>query len=826
LICSNCKKQIPDDSAFCEYCGAKLTVEPETKKCEKCGAIVRVDALFCESCGAKFVAEEPEVVPIEPEVITAEEETSNDPKPVKKITFGSVILYLAIAAFVAGSLYFIVSRMDSNELNVKQGEPQKATEEAITSKEDIQYDEKQIGLLFNYVESLDGYELVGIDRKDAYPVETGVYNLNIPEYVRLKRVVSVADGALSSMDGITFDTVVIPSGLKNLPTSVFDNTGVRKFEVSQNNEYFSSVNGVLYNKDQTELLYYASKDSSNRFVIPSSVTTIKSGAFTWAGEIIMVYIPKTVKTVESSSFVFKDAKAYHIYYESNFEGVEKPDNFGYSEDTPVCVQWNVPQSKFDKFKDIEPNDNVSKEQYTITFAANGGSGFMEDITVGAGGSIMPPLCKFEREGYMFCGWSEYPGNNIISTVFYPTKDMKLVANWWKDPNYSENTYTIRFDPGEGSGTMSEIVVKKGESVLLPTCEYKKEGYNFYHWTEYPMNRYVAGNNAVYTPTKSITLKALWTPAKYYTVTLNSNDNRNATKSTRVDIGKEYVVSDSVFSGNGKNIIGWLDKEHNVKYDYNVGKCINEDVTLYAIWKEETLTDQSGSIGTNVTFSFSASTKVLTISGSGEMSDHEYNKAPWEDYKEYTEGIVVEEGVTKLGSNAFYGCSAAKYITLPDSLKVIEFNAFRACSSLKTITIPKNVERIWGSGQTFADDNLEEIIVAEGNKRYESVDGVLFDKIDHILKSYPAAKKGSTYSIPNTTVKVLGMAFSNSQYLESITIPKSVTFIDGNSLVHRCKKLVTVYYEGTSAEYEAIEKYIAPSGGTTLPDTVKLVCLGD
>ena len=60
-------------------------------------------------------------------------------------------------------------------------------------------------------------------------------------------------------------------------------------------------------------------------------------------------------------------------------------------------------------------------------------------------------------------------------------------------------------------------------------------------------------------------------------------------------------------------------------------------------------DDSGSCGTNVTYSYVESTHTLTISGSGAMADYEYSYyQPWYDYAYKIKTIVIENGVTSIG----------------------------------------------------------------------------------------------------------------------------------------------------------------------------------
>ncbi len=65
-------------------------------------------------------------------------------------------------------------------------------------------------------------------------------------------------------------------------------------------------------------------------------------------------------------------------------------------------------------------------------------------------------------------------------------------------------------------------------------------------------------------------------------------------------------------------------------------------------------------------------------------------------------VNIPEGVERINTSAFYGCTALSEVNLPDSLTVIEANAFAGCGSLTTITIPKNVTSI-GNG-AFVQSN--------------------------------------------------------------------------------------------------------------------------
>ena len=89
--------------------------------------------------------------------------------------------------------------------------------------------------------------------------------------------------------------------------------------------------------------------------------------------------------------------------------------------------------------------------------------------------------------------------------------------------------------------------------------------------------------------------------------------------------------------------------------------------------------QTGSCGDNVTYSLDTSTGVLTISGTGKMKDyfgrtHESNHSPFY-YNSYIKSIIIENSVTSIGDDAFYGCTSLTSVTIPYSVTSIGYDAF-------------------------------------------------------------------------------------------------------------------------------------------------------
>ena len=253
----------------------------------------------------------------------------------------------------------------------------------------------------------------------------------------------------------------------------------------------------------------------------------------------------------------------------------------------------------------------------------------------------------------------------------------------------------------------------------------------------------------------------------------------------------------------------------------------------------------GANGDNVTWTLDGD-RVLTISGTGAMVDYSENSS-WYTYRESILEVVIESGVTSIGSSAFKdcdsitgitipqsvtaigdrafaGCVALAEITLPEGIMTIGAQAFIGCHALRSITIPAGVISIGQSAFSYTP-NLTDIFVATDNATYSALDGVLLNKDQTMLIRYPSGKTSSAYSVPNTVTAICIESFFDcnnlteieiaSQVAEipedafrlcakltTVTIPYSVTIINRGAFFG-CDSLTDINYPGTEEQWNAI-----------------------
>ena len=136
--------------------------------------------------------------------------------------------------------------------------------------------------------------------------------------------------------------------------------------------------------------------------------------------------------------------------------------------------------------------------------------------------------------------------------------------------------------------------------------------------------------------------------------------------------------------------------------------------------------------------------------------------------------AVPSGVTRIGGNAFSGCSGLTSVTVSDDVTQIGEWAFSRCRGLNSVKIGRGVTRI-AQGSFYRCSGLTSVSVDAGNERYSSRDGVLFDKGMKTLICCPSGISGE-YVIPSSVTSIEIYAFDSCRKLTSVTIPDGVTSI--------------------------------------------------
>lgn len=218
--------------------------------------------------------------------------------------------------------------------------------------------------------------------------------------------------------------------------------------------------------------------------------------------------------------------------------------------------------------------------------------------------------------------------------------------------------------------------------------------------------------------------------------------------------------------------------------YDEDAATNEDLDNKPEYDYESLYDYNNPEGYGVTLERNEAGKVVkaTVSGvNGKVVDgFFYNNTPgteatptdrWRELKE----VVIEEGVTEIGVDAFSVCTSLETVTLPESLQKIGEKAFSYCTSLKTINIPDSVNVI-GPKAFFFCKSLTSIDIPEG-----------ITEIGYATFGY--AENLATVNIPTSVTRIGDFAFQNCGFT-SMDVPATVKEL-GEGAFSTCRSLKNV-----------------------------------
>lgn len=268
------------------------------------------------------------------------------------------------------------------------------------------------------------------------------------------------------------------------------------------------------------------------------------------------------------------------------------------------------------------------------------------------------------------------------------------------------------------------------------------------------------------------------------------------------------------------------------HEYQDGACV-----LCGI--DEVYTGQIG----DLTWTFHAKTATLRVSGNGPMTcENTWGGYGWEEHRNDIRSIIVEDGVTTIGfqafdnmdnvesvsiadtvvaiekgaftynvglqsivipdsvttigEEAFYGCKRLIYITLGNGLTTLGDYCFMNCDNLTEITLPK-------SFTTFGEDvfnnctNLIAIQTAPDHPYFTTDEfGVLYNKDRTELVRFPLGIMGQyimsegevgRYVVPDSVVTIGDYAFSDCGGLYQVILPEGLKTI-GNHGFSYCRNL--------------------------------------
>lgn len=595
-------------------------------------------------------------------------------------------------------------------------------------------------------------------------------------------------GAMFFQDRAGITSVVIPSSVISIGESIFSGcTSLAKITVSPDNKNYSSVDGVLFNKDMTILIRYPEGAADSSYVVPNSVVEIYSNAFIGCNSIKSITLSKGLKKIYDGTF----SNLTNLESVIVQEGVQHIGNKAF-ENCSSLKQISLPESliSIGSVYKGNPNDFSASEyfQYGRTFY---GCTSLEEVKI--------------PDNVEIIGYSTFYGCTSLSKVKLSKKLKEISENTFygcsslKNIIIPKGVFEIGYSAFENCTSLENIELPDGLTAIGISVDHYFHTSGCYSFAGCTSLKEVVIPDSV-TGIGSCAFSGCTSLSK---VKLSNNlaiiDEGTFSGCTSL---AEIVIPDSVTKIRGKS-----DSEY-------FGGAFIGCTSLSKVKLSNNLTE----IGI---YTFLGCTSLAEI----DMPDS-VTEIDWSAFKDCTslskvklsnnltkienrvfsgctslKEIAIPDGVTEIDYSAFSGCTSLQEITIPDSVTTVYDTAFSNCTSLESITIGSGVENL-GNGWIDSCRRLANIIVSPENKTYSSVDGVLFNKDKSELLAYPIGNKRSSYTIPDGVTKIDQKAFYGCRYIETLTIPASVKEIEDSALGN-CYDIRTINYLGTREQWKEV-----------------------
>ncbi len=211
---------------------------------------------------------------------------------------------------------------------------------------------------------------------------------------------------------------------------------------------------------------------------------------------------------------------------------------------------------------------------------------------------------------------------------------------------------------------------------------------------------------------------------------------------------------------------------------------------------------SGTDGNGNTWVYDVKTKTLAFSGNKGIEDFMIDghipEPDWYAWHGKAEHIIINDGITGIGKEAFYAFTEAESVIISDSVTRIGNGAFTACMNLRFVKLSANIKSIEGDA-FYGCERLEYLALPDTLKTLGTLGACskLKEVIipDSVTKTYKALFVGCTsltkIKLPKGMKGIKQQDFANCKNLRTLEIPEAVTTVSMSAFSGTKLKKITL-----------------------------------
>ena len=242
---------------------------------------------------------------------------------------------------------------------------------------------------------------------------------------------------------------------------------------------------------------------------------------------------------------------------------------------------------------ISKSITVTRDKYTVTYNANGGTGVPDNQTKYHGMSLTLKSTKPTRDGYTFVGWNTSStattSKYAAGATYSGNADATLYAIWKK-------SVTLTYDLNDGSGktNIEKVTIYNSTtsaSFTLPSEPLSRDGYEFLGWgtkSTSTTSSYSGGSKI--SLSSDTTLYGIWRKTVVLAYNTNKEDNNFIDFQEgyiyNTDTSCKFNILSTIPEYEGYSFLGWNTSSTDTTAKYSSGGTISisNDAILYAVWE--------------------------------------------------------------------------------------------------------------------------------------------------------------------------------------------------------------------------------------------------